>query len=114
MSLQLNTRQVNDVTVIDVSGRITLGEGTSVMRDAMRDLIAGGNRKILLNLGEVAYIDSSGFGELVSTYTSLTKAGGTLKLVGLTERVKTLMRMTNLDTVFEAHEDEARALRSFA
>jgi len=114
MSLNLNTRKVNDVTVIDVSGRITLGEGTSVMRDAVRDLITGGHRKVVLNLAEVSYIDSSGFGELVDGYTSLTKAGGTLKLIGLTERVKTLMRMTNLDKVFEVHEDEAQALRSFA
>ena len=114
MSLKLNTRQVNDVTVVDVSGRITLGEGTSAMRDGVRDLIAGGHRKVLLNLAEASYIDSSGFGELVAGYTSLARAGGTLKLVGLTERVKTLMRMTNLDKVFEIHEDEARALRSLA
>jgi anti-sigma B factor antagonist len=114
MSLKLNTRQVNDVTVIDVSGRITLGEGTSAMREAVRDLIADGHRNILLNLAEASYIDSSGFGELVAGFTSLTKAGGTLKLVSLTERVKTLMRMTNLDKVFEVYEDEAHALRSFA
>jgi anti-sigma B factor antagonist len=114
MSLKLDIRQVNDVTVIDVSGRITLGEGTSVMRDGVRDLIAGGHRKVLLNLAEASYIDSSGFGELVAGYTSLARAGGTLKLVSLTERVKTLLRMTNLDQVFEIHEDEARALRSFA
>ncbi len=114
MSLKVNTRKVNDVTVIDVSGRITLGEGTSVMRDAVRDLVTGGHRKVVLNLVEVSYIDSSGFGELVAGYTSLTRAGGALKLAGLTERVKALMRMTNLDKVFELHEDEAHAQRSFA
>jgi anti-sigma B factor antagonist len=114
MSLKLNTRQVNDVTVVDVSGRLTLGEGSSAMREAVRDLITDGHRKVLLNLAEASYIDSSGFGELVHGYTELTKAGGTLKLVGLTERVKTLMRMTNLDKIFEVHEDEARGLRSFA
>ena|SRR5580698_5947167 len=114
MSLKLNTRQVNDVTVVDVSGRITLGEGTNVMRDGVRDLIAGGHRKVLLNLAEASYIDSSGFGELVSSHTSLIRAGGRLKLTSPTERVKTLLRMTNLDKVFEVHEDEARALRSFA
>jgi len=114
MSLKLNTRQVNDVTVIDVSGRITLGEGSSVIRDAVRDLTARGNRKILLNLGDVSYIDSSGVGELVSGYTSVTNAGGTLKLLSLTKRVKDLLQITKLYTVFDVHEDEAHALRSFA
>jgi anti-sigma B factor antagonist len=114
MSLKLNTRQVNDVTVIDVSGRITLGEGSSVIRDAVRDLIASGNKKILLNLGDVSYIDSSGVGELVSGYTSVTNAGGTLKLLNLTKRVKDLLQITKLYTVFDVHEDEAHALRSFA
>jgi anti-sigma B factor antagonist len=114
MSLKLNTRQVNDVTVIDVSGRITLGEGSSVIRDAVRDLTAGGNKKILLNLGDVSYIDSSGVGELVSGYTSVTNAGGALKLLNLTKRVKDLLQITKLYTVFDVHEDEAHALRSFA
>jgi len=114
MSLKLNTRQVNDVTVIDVSGRITLGEGSSVIRDAMRDLIARGNKKILLNLGDVSYIDSSGVGELVSGYTSVTNAGGTLKLLSLTKRVKDLLQITKLYTVFDGHEDEGHALQSFA
>jgi len=114
MNLKLNTCQVNDVTVIDVSGRITLGDGTSVMRDAVRDLITGGSRKVVLNLMQVSYIDSSGFGELVSCHTSLIRAGGRLKLAGPTERVETLLRMTNLDSVFDVHGDEAQALRSFA
>jgi len=114
MSVKLNTRQVNDITVIDVSGRITLGEGSSVIRDAVRDLIASGNKKILLNLGDVSYIDSSGVGELVSGYTSVTNAGGTLKLLNLTKRVKDLLQITKLYTVFDVHEDEAHALRSFA
>ena len=114
MSLKLNTRQVNDVTVIDVSGRITLGEGSSVIRDAVRDLIASGNKKILLNLGDVSYIDSSGVGELVSGYTSVTNAGGTLKLLNLTKRVKDLLQITKLYTVFDVHEDEGHALQSFA
>ncbi len=114
MSVKLNTRQVNDVSVIDVSGRITLGEGSSVIRDAMRDLTARGNKKILLNLGDVSYIDSSGVGELVSGYTSVTNAGGSLKLLNLTKRVKDLLQITKLYTVFDVHEDEAHALRSFA
>jgi anti-sigma B factor antagonist len=114
MSLKLNTRQVGDVTVIDVSGRITLGEGSSVLRDAMRELLAKGDKKILLNLGDVTYIDSSGIGELVAGYTSVANAGGTLKLLSLTKRVKDLLQITKLYTVFDVHDDEAHALRSFA
>jgi anti-sigma B factor antagonist len=114
MSAKLNTRQVGDVTVIDISGRITLGEGSSVIRDAVRELAAAGNKKILLNLGDVTYIDSSGIGELVSGYTTVTNAGGTLKLLGLTRRVKDLLQITKLYTVFDVHEDEAHAVRSFA
>jgi len=113
MSLSLNTRQVNDVTVVDVSGRITLGEGTNAMREALDDLVAGGNRKVLLNLAEAAYIDSSGFGELVSGYTSLRRAGGSLKLLNPTQRIKSLLDMTNLSAIFDVHDDEARAVQSF-
>jgi anti-sigma B factor antagonist len=110
----LNTRQVGDVTVIDVSGRITLGEGSSTLRDALRELVAKGNKKILLNLGEVSYIDSSGIGELVSGFTTVSNQGGTLKLLSLTKRVKDLLQITKLYTVFDVHEDEAHAVRSFA
>lgn len=113
MSAKLNTRQVGDVTVIDVSGRITLGEGSSVIRDAVRDLITKGHKKILLNLGDVTYIDSSGIGELVAGYTSMANAGGTLKLLSLTKRVKDLLQITKLYTVFDVHEEEAHAVRSF-
>lgn len=114
MSVKLNTRKVGDVTVVDVSGRITLGEGSSALRDTLRDLTAAGNKKILLNLGEVSYIDSSGIGELVSGFTSVSNAGGTLKLLGLTKRVKDLLQITKLYTVFDVHEEEAHAIRSFA
>ena len=114
MSARLNTRQVGDVTVIDVSGRITLGEGSSVIRDEIRALTGQGNKKILLNLGDVTYIDSSGIGELVSGYTSMTNAGGVLKLLNLTKRVKDLLQITKLYTVFDVYEDEAHAVRSFA
>ena len=113
MSAKLNTRQVGDVTVIDVSGRITLGEGSSVIRDTVHDLITSGHRKILLNLGDVTYIDSSGIGELVAGYTSMANAGGTLKLLSLTKRVKDLLQITKLYTVFDVHEEEAHAVRSF-
>jgi len=105
---------VGDVTVIDVAGRITLGEGSSALREAMRDLVTKGQKKILLNLGEVSYIDSSGIGELVSGFTTVTNSGGNLKLLNLNKRVKDLLQITKLYTVFEVHEDEAAAIRSFA
>ena len=114
MSVKLNTRQVGDVSVIDVSGRITLGEGSSALRDVLRELTAKGTRKILLNLSDVSYIDSSGIGELVSGFTTVTNQGGDLKLLGLTKRVKDLLQITKLYTVFDIHEDEAHAIRSFA
>jgi anti-sigma B factor antagonist len=114
MSVKLNTRQVGDVTVIDLSGRITLGEGASALRDVLRDLTAKGNKKILLNLGDVTYIDSSGIGELVSGFTTVTNAGGTVKLLNLTKRVKDLLQITKLYTVFDVHDDEAHGVRSFA
>jgi len=105
---------VGDVTVIDVAGRITLGEGSSVLRDAMRDLVSKNQKKILLNLGDVSYIDSSGIGELVSGFTTVTNSGGALKLLNLNKRVKDLLQITKLYTVFDVHEDEAGAIRSFA
>lgn len=113
MSVKLDTRQVGDVTVIDVSGRITLGEGSSALRDVLKDLVAKGHRKILLNLGDVTYIDSSGIGELVSGFTSMANLGGTLKLLSLTRRVKDLLQITKLYTVFDVHDDEAHAISSF-
>ena len=114
MSVKLNTRQVGDVSVVDVAGRITLGEGSSALRDLLREMTSKGNKKILLNLGEVSYIDSSGIGELVSGFTTVTNSGGQLKLLGLNKRVKDLLQITKLYTVFDVHEDEASAVRSFA
>ena len=114
MSIKLGSRQVGDVTVIDVAGRITLGEGSSALRDLMRDTVAKGQKKILLNLSDVSYIDSSGIGELVSGFTTITNQGGSLKLLGLAKRVKDLLQITKLYTVFEVHDDEASAIRSFA
>jgi len=114
VSVKLTTRQVGDVTVIDVAGRITLGEGSSVLRDALRDMVSKNQKKILLNLGDVSYIDSSGIGELVSGFTTVTNGGGNLKLLNLNKRVKDLLQITKLYTVFEVHEDEAGAIRSFA
>lgn len=114
MSVKLTTRQVGDVTVMDAAGRITLGEGASAFRDLIRDLSAKGDKKLVLNLSEVSYIDSSGIGELVSGFTTVTNHGGQLKLVGLSKRVKDLLQITKLYTVFEVHEEEADAIRSFA
>lgn len=113
MSVRLTTRQVGDVTVLDVAGRITLGDGSSALRDALRDLISKNQKRILLNLGEVTYIDSSGIGELVSGFTTVTNQGGQLKLLSLTKRVQDLLQITKLYTVFDVHEDEAHAIRSF-
>ena len=114
MSVKLNTRQVGDVSVVDVAGRITLGEGSSALRDALRQMVGKGQKKILLNLGEVSYIDSSGIGEMVSSFTTVTNHGGQLKLLGLNKRVKDLLQITKLYTVFEVFDDEASAVRSFA
>ena len=113
MSVKLTIRQVGSVTVIDAAGRITLGEGASQFRDAIRDLVAKGDKKILVNLSEVSYIDSSGIGEMVSSYTTVTTHGGQLKLLGLSKRVKDLLQITKLYTVFEVFDDEAVAIRSF-
>ena len=114
MSVKMSNRQVGDVTVVDATGRITLGEGASIFRDMIRDLAAKGNKKILVNLGDVSYIDSSGIGEMVSSFTTVTNHGGQLKLLGLNKRVKDLLQITKLYTVFEVFDDEASAVRSFA
>ena len=113
MSAKLTSRQVGDVTVIDAAGRITLGDGASSFRDTIRDLAAKGNKKLLLNLAEVSYIDSSGIGEMVSGFTTVTNNGGQLKLLGLSKRVKDLLQITKLYTVFEVFDDETTAIRSF-
>jgi len=109
----MNTRQVGDVTVVDVSGRITLGDGASTFRDTLRDQAAKGNKKLLLNLAEVSYIDSSGIGEMVSGFTTVSNQGGQVKLLNLTKRVKDLLQITKLYTVFEVFDDESTAVRSF-
>jgi len=99
--------------VVDVAGRITLGEGSSALRETLRDMVSKNQKKILLNLGDVSYIDSSGIGELVSGFTSVTNSGGQLKLLNLNKRVKDLLQITKLYTVFDVHDDEAHAIRSF-
>ncbi|MEP7352088.1 MAG: STAS domain-containing protein [Acidobacteriota bacterium] len=113
MSVKISTRQVGDVTVVDAAGRITLGDGASTFRDAIKDLLAGGQKKLLLNLAEVSYIDSSGIGELVSGFTTVTNQSGQVKLLNLTKRVQDLLQITKLYTVFDVFEDEATAVRSY-
>jgi anti-sigma B factor antagonist len=113
VSVNLTTRQVGDVTVVDAVGRITLGEGSSMLREDLRQMIGKGQKKILLNLADVSYIDSSGIGELVSGFTTVTNQGGELKLLNLTKRVHDLLQITKLYTVFEVFDDEAAAVRSF-
>ncbi|MEW6129769.1 MAG: STAS domain-containing protein [Acidobacteriota bacterium] len=111
--LSLKQREAGDVTVLDLSGKITIGEGSVQLREAVRGLLDNGKNKILLNLGDVSYVDSSGIGELVSSYTTVNKAGGQLKLLNLTKKIQDLLAITKLLTVFEIHEDEGTALSSF-
>jgi anti-sigma B factor antagonist len=113
VSLKLETRQVGDVVVVDADGRITLGEGAILFRDKLAQLREKGDLKILLNLGGVSYLDSSGLGELVSGYNAILAEDGILKLMGLNRRLQDLLQITKLYTVFEVFEDEAEALRSF-
>ena len=113
MSMKATNRQVDGVAVVDMSGRITLGEGSVVLRDTIRDLIGKGNKKILLNLGDVTYIDSSGIGELVSAFTAVRREGGELKLLHLTKKVHDLLQITKLYTVFDIKDDEATAIQAF-
>ena len=114
MSMKFKTRQVDGVSVLDLSGRITLGDGSVTLRDAVRDTLAKGSKSVLLNLSEVDYIDSSGLGELVSAYTSVKNQGGELKLLHLTKKVHDLLQITKLYTVFDVRDDEASAVSSFA
>ncbi len=113
MSMKLATREVSGVTIVDLSGKITLGEGGMALREEVRKLLAGGSKKIVLNLGEVNYIDSSGIGELVSAYTTVRNQGGELKLLNLTKKVHDLLQITKLYTVFDIKDDEASAIASF-
>ena len=113
MSITIDSRLSSDVTILDVAGKITLGDGSVVLREKVKELVAAGNKKVLLNLGNVTYIDSSGIGELVAAFTSVSNSGGALKLLHLTKRVQDLLQITKLYTVFEVHDDEAKAIASF-
>lgn len=112
--MQANVRNIEEITVIDVTGRITLGDGSSRLREVVGSLIDSGNLKLLLNLHGVGYIDSSGLGELVRTYTSVRNRGGHVKLVNPSKRVHDLLQMTHMTAVFDVQADEASAIQSFA
>lgn len=113
MALTIASREVDGVTILDLSGRITLGEGSVQLRDAVRGLISKGLKGILLNLSDVNYIDSSGLGELVSAFTTAKNQGADVKLLGLTKKVKDVLQLTKLYTVFDIYDDEASAIASF-
>ncbi|HEY5074399.1 MAG TPA: STAS domain-containing protein [Pyrinomonadaceae bacterium] len=111
--LNIRERQAGEVTVLDMDGRITIGEGSVALRSAVRRLLEEGKKNILLNLAGVGYIDSSGIGELVSSYTAIKNQEGQLKLLSLTEKLRDLLTITKLLTVFDAYETESDALSSF-
>jgi anti-sigma B factor antagonist len=114
MSVKLTTRENGDVTIVDVSGKLTLGEETNTLRTKIRELVAAGSRRIVLNLADVSYMDSSGLGEFIGAHTTVTTAGGEMKLLNLAKRVHDLLKITKLYTVFEVFEDEAAAVSSFS
>lgn len=111
--MKISERSVDGVTILDVSGKITIGEGSIEIRNKVRDLLQSSDKRILFNLGNVSYVDSSGIGELVSCYTTVTNQGGQLKLLHLTKKMKELLAITKLLTVFESYDDEGAALASF-
>src|SRR4026208_2106242 len=111
--MQIDERAVGDVVVLDLKGRVTLGEGDELLKDKVNSLINQGQKKLVLNLAEVPYIDSAGLGEIVRTYTTVSRQGGSLKLLSLTKRITDLLAITKLLTVFETHDNEADAIRSF-
>ena len=111
--LDVSERQAGDVTILDLSGEVRIGDSSVALRDALKRLADGGKNKLLLNLAGVKYIDSSGIGELIARYTTVTRQGGQLKLLNLTDRIRNLLVITKLLTVFDHYEDEAEALKSF-
>jgi anti-sigma B factor antagonist len=111
--LEVKERQAGDVTILDLSGAVRIGEGSVVMRNEIRKLVEEGKQKILLNLGGVSYMDSSGIGELIANYTTVSRGGGQLKLLNLTDKIQDLLVITKLLTVFDVYESEAEGLNSF-
>ena len=111
--MQIEERTVGDITILDLKGKMTLGEGDELLKDKVNSLMNQGKKKILMNLGEVPYIDSAGLGEIVRTYTTVSRQGGTMKLVNLTKRITDLLSITKLLTVFETFDNEPEALKSY-
>jgi anti-sigma B factor antagonist len=112
--MEIAERTAGDVTILDVTGKMTLGEGDEILKDKVHSLSLQGRKKIILNLAGVPYIDSAGLGEIVRTYTTVSREGGSLKLLGLTKRITDLLSITKLLTVFETYDNEADAVRSFS
>jgi anti-sigma B factor antagonist len=112
--MQIEQRAVGDVTVLDLKGRVTLGEGDELLKDKVNSLLNQGQKKIVLNLADVPYVDSAGLGEIVRTYTTVSRQGGSLKLLNLTKRITDLLSITKLLTVFETFDNENEAVRSFS
>ncbi len=112
--MQIDERSAGDVTVLDLKGRMTMGEGDELLKDKVNSLILQGRKKLVLNLADVPYVDSAGLGEIVRTYTTVTKQGGSLKLANLTKRITDLLSITKLLTVFDTYDSEADAVRSFS
>jgi anti-sigma B factor antagonist len=112
--MQIEERAVGDVVVLDLKGKITLGEGDELLKDKVNSLVNQGHKKVILNLAEVPYIDSAGLGEVVRTYTTVSRQGGSLKLLNLTKRITDLLSITKLLTVFETFDSENEAIRSFS
>lgn len=113
MAFSAKTRKVGNVTIVDLDGRITLGESTGALREELRSLLAGGTRNIILNMQKVGYVDSAGLGELVGAYTTATNQGGSVKLLNLQGKMKDLMQITKLHTIFSTFDDEKTAVESF-
>ncbi len=112
--MTIDTRSVNGVTILDVHGKVTIGEGSREVREKIRALLENGNKNILMNLGDVSYVDSAGIGELVSSYTTVTNQGGQFKLLHLTKKIRELLAITKLLTVFDSFDDETAAVGSFS
>lgn len=112
--MEIAERKISDVTILDLTGKMTLGEGDEALKAAINRLLAAGNKKLVLNLGNVPYIDSAGLGEVVRTHTTVSRQGGSLKLLNLTKRIEDLLSITKLLTVFDTYDSEAEAIQSFS
>ncbi len=112
--MEIAERKVSDVTILDLSGKMTLGEGDEMLKQAINTLLAAGTKKLVLNLENVPYIDSAGLGEVVRTHTTVSRQGGSLKLLNLTKRIEDLLSITKLLTVFDTYDSEAEAVKSFS